>query len=162
MGSAWEPGATRAAAAAQPKPPAAGTACMQPRASGWAGPEGMVSSSPNGGRKLCFLVASFPGCSGGPATQRPTGSGSLLGVPSLMGWLSFWVFCTSFYFFSVVLETRRLFLPLPPSYVAVKLPSKAQWWQEMTNATLPPVHYELLCIPFPEKASCPFLNLGYN
>lgn len=32
----------------------------------------------------------------------------------------------------------------------------------MTNVTSPPAHYELLRIPFPETASCPFLNLGYS
>lgn len=141
---------------------AAGTDCTQPPASRRGAREGMVSSSPNRGRKLYFPVASFPGCSRGPAAETPVGSSGLLSVTSSAGSLSFYISCTSVHFFSLALETRRMFLPLPPSYNTIKLPSKAQWWQEMTNVTLPPVHYELLCIPFPEKASCPFLNLGYN
>lgn len=99
---------------------------------------------------------------GGPAAGTPRGSSALLGVPSSAGCHRFCISYASVYFFSLALETRRMFLSLLPCYIAIKLPSKAQWWQEKTNVTLPPARYELLCIPFPEKASCPFLNLGYN
>lgn len=57
----------------------------------------------------------------------------VLGVPPPVGCHSFCVSYASVYFFPLALETRRMRLPLPPSYVTIKLLSKAQWWQEMTN-----------------------------
>lgn len=159
----WEPGDAPPAAPALPGALSAmGAARRQPPASGWGGQEGMLSSSPNREKTFVSLLHPSQTAAGGPAAETPIGSSSLLGVPSSVGRLSFCISYASVYFFSLVLETRRMLLPLPPSYITIKLPSRAQWWQEMTNVTLPPVHYELLCIPVPEKASCPFLNLGYN
>lgn len=108
------------------------------------------------GGKLCFLVASFPGCSRGPADETPTGSSSLLGVSSSAGCLGVCISYGSIHFFLSWLATRRMFLSPPATYITIKLPSKEQWWQEMTNVTSPPVRYELPCIPFPEKNILPF------
>lgn len=72
----------------------------------------MVLSSPNRDRKLSFPVASFWGCSGGPAAEKPVGSSGLLSATSSAGFLSFYipyVHC----FLSCVVDKKDVSPPTP-------------------------------------------------
>lgn len=153
----WEPGDAPPAASALP---GALSACTPPAHSKQMGgaQEGTVSSSPNRGGKLCFLVASFPDA--GTRCLRSSGQRGFAPCAFFTG--VFLYFLRLGLFFLPCVGGKKDVSPPTPSSLAIKSPSTSQWWQEMTSVTLPLVCYELMCIPFPDKASCPFLNLGYN